>query len=747
MRDYDEVTQTVLRRRDEQLAKDRRKAIILRRSAAAALSVCAAAVIGISVLGHSAKDIEFNGGDTGVSETTSAAVTGYVITETEPVSHETVVTDTTVSTVQTTGVSGTHAPAVTTGASLTASGTAIHTTSVNIRPAADAAVTTLSQTQAPSAAVTTTTVYDDGRSYSMRKLMPFAAAIAVLSNAGAVSVNAAIGEIPKTRLQYDEVSLFAAMDDGEVETDINCDGKFDLRDCYDFLGYYLEYDYSDEVVENIQAIGDYDGDGGISYYDTEKLLRYYLVNNQVTSEYFTAEFYEPWEKTKTINGGPIYGPAHPEAIEELDSEDFDKSAYTPEELDELFRLADEQTIIGYEYVENHLSEIFVQSMVNCTRGLSAQYPLFVKLMNDGILDLDIDSDGVVTYEDINIFTYYHEDQKARNDSVERNHQWIESLLPIDLDPEGLLELRVPDFETSITDDQWEKCVDLENWYYDLYRLADLDQYAIWYLFERDGKPADKYMDTDYYESILPGSGVVWFGARVYKFYEELFPVSEKMRLNNAELSKYLNPYCDNVVAGNIVPPDANGDGVLNFRDIIISDMYLRDCKNNVSREQSIIPESVWDFFETQLDLNENGVFGDICDVSIYQTGTYAYCDFIEGAERTPEYDHEGYVKFFNEYSEELMAAKQNPVQAAPAAIESNLSVLRTNADIKRSGDSNCDGTVDLADAIFIMQSMANPDKYKLSELGKFNADVCETGGGITAGDALAIQEELLHGEY
>ena len=747
MRDYDEVTQTVLRRRDEQLARDRRKAIILRRSAAAALSVCAAAVIGISVFGRGAEDIEFNGGDTGVSETTSAAVTGYVITETEPSSHETAVTYTTVSAVQTTGVSGTHAPAATTGASLTASGTAIHTTSVNTRPAAAAAVTTLSMTQAPPAAVTTTTVYDDERSYSMRKLMPFAAAIAVLSNAGAVSVNAAIGEIPKTRLQYDEVSLFAAMDDGEVQTDINCDGKFDLRDCYDFLGVYLEYDYSDEIRENVQAIGDYDGDGYVGYYDAEKLLRYYLVNNPITNEYFTAEFYKPWEKTKTINGGPIYGPAHPEAVEELNSEDFDKSAYTPEELEELLRLADEQTIIGYESVENHLSETFVSEMINCSRGLSAQYPLFVKNVNDGIFDLDIDSDGVVTYEDINIFTYYRNDQKAKHDRIERNHQWIESLLPIDLDPEGLLELREPDFETSITDDQWEKCVELENWYYNLYRFEDLDQYAIWYLFERDGMPDEKYMDNDYYESILPGSGAVWFGAIVNKLYNELFPVSEKMRLDQAELSKYINPYCDNVVAGNIVPPDANGDGVLNFRDILISDMYLRDCKNDVSRENSIIPESVWDFFETQLDLNENGVCGDICDVSIYQTSIYAYCDFIEGAERTPEYDHEGYVRFFNEYSDELRAAKLGSAQAAPAAVESNLSELRTNAAIKRSGDSNCDGTVDLADAIFIMQSMANPDKYKLSELGKFNADVCETGGGITAGDALAIQEGLLRGEY
>ena len=235
MRDYDEVTQTVLRRRDEQLARDRRKAMILRRSAAAALSVCAAAVIGISVFGHSAKDIGFNGVDTGVSETTSVAVTEYVITDTEPENQETVVTNTTVSAVQTTGISETQAPAITTGASLTTAGTAIHTTQVTKRPTAAGGVTTLVQTQAPSAVVTTTTVYDTERSVSMRKLMPFAAAITMLANAGAISASAAINEVPRTRLMYDELNLFAAMDDGEIDIDINNDGVFDIKDVYDFL--------------------------------------------------------------------------------------------------------------------------------------------------------------------------------------------------------------------------------------------------------------------------------------------------------------------------------------------------------------------------------------------------------------------------------------------------------------------------------------------------------------------------------
>ena len=75
--------------------------------------------------------------------------------------------------------------------------------------------------------------------------------------------------------------------------------------------------------------------------------------------------------------------------------------------------------------------------------------------------------------------------------------------------------------------------------------------------------------------------------------------------------------------------------------------------------------------------------------------------------------------------------------------QSNISILNA-MDIQRSGDANCDGETDLADAIFIMQSMANPDKYNISERGRFNGDVYETGHGITANDALEIQNTLLH---
>ena len=67
------------------------------------------------------------------------------------------------------------------------------------------------------------------------------------------------------------------------------------------------------------------------------------------------------------------------------------------------------------------------------------------------------------------------------------------------------------------------------------------------------------------------------------------------------------------------------------------------------------------------------------------------------------------------------------------------------------GDANCDGGVSLADAVIIMQSIANPSAYgvtgsndqHITEQGTKFGDVSETGNGITNKDALAIQKFCL----
>ena len=68
-----------------------------------------------------------------------------------------------------------------------------------------------------------------------------------------------------------------------------------------------------------------------------------------------------------------------------------------------------------------------------------------------------------------------------------------------------------------------------------------------------------------------------------------------------------------------------------------------------------------------------------------------------------------------------------------------------------SGDANCDGELNMGDAVIIMQALANPDKYgengtdehHITEQGKKNADIAGDNDGITNAEALAIQKKLL----
>ncbi len=67
------------------------------------------------------------------------------------------------------------------------------------------------------------------------------------------------------------------------------------------------------------------------------------------------------------------------------------------------------------------------------------------------------------------------------------------------------------------------------------------------------------------------------------------------------------------------------------------------------------------------------------------------------------------------------------------------------------GDVNCDSDVDLSDAVLIMQSLANPNKYgrngsdshHITAQGLANADCTGHNDGVTSNDAQAIQKYLL----
>ena len=72
----------------------------------------------------------------------------------------------------------------------------------------------------------------------------------------------------------------------------------------------------------------------------------------------------------------------------------------------------------------------------------------------------------------------------------------------------------------------------------------------------------------------------------------------------------------------------------------------------------------------------------------------------------------------------------------------------TEPKVSLYGDANCDGKVDLSDAVMILQSISNPDKYgvngssesHITAQGVLNGDVYANGTGLTPQDALSIQK-------
>ena len=92
-------------------------------------------------------------------------------------------------------------------------------------------------------------------------------------------------------------------------------------------------------------------------------------------------------------------------------------------------------------------------------------------------------------------------------------------------------------------------------------------------------------------------------------------------------------------------------------------------------------------------------------------------------------------RFGAEISSELLCSASNGYSLSADLLSVERSYL--------FGDANCDGNMNMADAVMIMQSIAAPDKYKMIPQGEFNADVANTGDGITNQDANAIQRKLL----
>ncbi len=147
--------------------------------------------------------------------------------------------------------------------------------------------------------------------------------------------------------------------------------------------------------------------------------------------------------------------------------------------------------------------------------------------------------------------------------------------------------------------------------------------------------------------------------------------------------------------------------------------------------------------------------------------TYKSYSLSLGNDSTAEIDFDGYFTNDEELIQGRFAENKVELQQWWSASEKQDSAADDTISVKYTkvvltykydnssdtellkGDSNCDKTVDLADAVLIMQFSADPDVYGLnkehgiSEQGIKNADVIGDGDGVTNLDALQIQKYKL----
>ena len=123
----------------------------------------------------------------------------------------------------------------------------------------------------------------------------------------------------------------------------------------------------------------------------------------------------------------------------------------------------------------------------------------------------------------------------------------------------------------------------------------------------------------------------------------------------------------------------------------------------------------------------------------------------------------GYLKNNEQIEYEVKAVNGSVTVGTPVTTEATTAAPTTTAPVESStsgeatssgkatlrGDANCDEQVNLADAVLIMQSVSNPDKYGLGKAdgitkqGEINGDVVGNNDGLTNKDALQIQKYKL----
>ncbi|WP_296575813.1 dockerin type I repeat-containing protein [Ruminococcus sp.] len=662
MRDYDKVTQAVLRRRDEQIAKDKRKAMIVKYSAAAAaFACCTAAVIGKGMYRYNNAVIPPEINNVAPAETTPdqdqmSTTTAY---------------DTNKTTRTTTALSGTvtettrkRADTLVTSSVTTAAFCTVTTDKkLTDNTVKNSAVTSSPIAAVPVVATTAAEVQPDVPIHEVRVDMQ---RIPVFLSALTASVSNVISNVnteyyvsddryPNQKNGIENIRKLSML------TDLDSNGKSDLEDCRLLYQYCSgsgndapgnELNIPQETVQLIAENADYNQDGKISSEDADILVCFCLINNRVTySDVSPAAYGDP---DSALQSG------------------------------------------------NSSESSFAYTVSSFAHKLMIDHYIIEDMVDKDIIDLDVNKNGNVDIED---FTYL----KINGDNYLDNY-----IVPV----EGGYTT-APRPNAIVLPDNIKKNCDAVYLARPFVKYEYTDEVSCFLTgledyFASHMTLMPEFFENDFYESIVRYAKEYSIGDSLYYRAVEIGVIPEEdsyFHFDNEVFENGFKTYCENVASGKQAAPDINMDGAVDHKDYAVASDYIFEVAANTNNSSLKIPADVWKNINSSCDFNQNGTSGDIYD--IFFTQMYVLLTNDEDINDTPPDKTDS----------------QNTSNIDPYALD---------------GDVNCDGTVDMADAVLIMQYLSNPNKFQLTDRGRLNGDIDGKNNGITLTDVLAIQNRLLN---
>ncbi|MDE6665977.1 MAG: dockerin type I repeat-containing protein, partial [Ruminococcus sp.] len=488
-----------------------------------------------------------------------------------------------------------------------------------------------------------------------------------------------------------EKAIFAKMESGELDVDINGNGEFDIMDCYLLDAYRSEYysyenDIDPEIVQRIKKIADYDGNGTVDFDDTLHLMRYFIVDGNIKHEYLDPAYYDP-------------------DIEPLTTED---------------------DLINFGKYKEIQAYVFPMRMFYHVGYLQARYYLIDELYQNGKVDLDINGNGQLDVDDVyRMHVFFTENENLDVDDIDRMHIFF---------TENENEV----INQILTEEEYQKCWDFSFHYsehlvphhYDGHIMSI--EVAAYILNHIEVK--QEYFTKAYYKENIEDyissykvSALMIDAAHLIgiEISDNIGPAFDISDFYNTFDMTFFDSYCSDIENGIRPAPDVNMDGVVDYRDYFDINIYWSDRIKGSTAERSILPAETWNNINENYDLDGNGYSGGIDDLTAVQLYVIKYADEIDDVDGS-----------YNEYVKSLC---ETPETISATANYKDSVKLLSRIDKKRSGDVNLDGKVNVSDAVLIMQSISNPEEFQITEQGRYNADVYKTGDGVTASDALLIQ--------